>query len=124
MLYRSVNTRYDYNPNEGFTLVTDVHERIKIYNKEGFDWASRELLYYKNLRTAEKITGLKGSTYNLIDGKLIVEKLKKDGIFEENKSKYQLSTKFVMPAVTEGSVIEYEYSLNSPFLTSIDDIQL
>src|SRR5690606_15734582 len=77
VLYRSVNTRYEYSANEGFTLVTDVYERIKIYNKEGFNWASKELLYYKNLRNEEKITGLKASTYNVIDGKLIVEKLKK-----------------------------------------------
>lgn len=29
-----------------------------------------------------------------------------------------------MPAVKEGSVVEYEYSIRSPFLTSIDEIQL
>jgi hypothetical protein len=123
VLYRSVRTYYDYSSN-GFLLVTDVHERVKIYNKEGFDWATKEILYYKNGSDNEYISGLKGYTYNIEDGKMKEEKLKKDGIFDSELTKYQLSTKFTMPAVTEGSVIEYEYSLSSPFVTSIDDIKL
>lgn len=124
VLYRSVNTQYEYNSNQGFTLVTDVYERIKIYNKDGFNWATREINYYKNGSTRENISGLKGNTYNIIDGKLRDEKLKKDGIFEEDKTKYQIGTKFTMPAVTEGSVIEYQYTLRSPFITVIDDVLL
>lgn len=123
VLYRNVNTYYEYS-SSGFALVTNVHERIKIYNKEGFDWATKEILYYQNDREEEYVSGLKAYTYSLKDGKLEEEKLKKDGIFETEISRYQLSTKFTMPAVTEGSVIEYEYSLRSPFITSIDDIIL
>ena len=123
VLYRSVRTYYEYNSN-GFTLVTDVYERVKIYNKDGFEWATKEILYYKNGSSKEYISNLKGFTYNIIDGKLKEEKLKKEGIFDSELSKYQLSTKFTMPAVTEGSVVEYEYSLRSPFVTSIDDMLL
>lgn len=124
VLYRSVSTYYVYRENVGLSLITDVHERIKIYNKDGFEWATKELNYYKNGRTVEAITGLKGYTYNVSGGKLVEEKLKKEGIFKDEKSKYTLRTKFTMPAVTEGSVIEYQYSLHSPFVTSIDDILL
>ena len=60
----------------------------------------------------------------MVGGKLVEDKLKKDGIFEEDVTKYQLRTKITMPAVNEGSVIEYEYSLRSPFVTTIDDIIL
>lgn len=124
VLYRNTNTFYEYYEATGFTLVTEVHERIKIYNKEGFEWANRKVNYYKNGNTREKVTNLKGNTYNIVNGKLVDEKLKKEGIFEEDVSKYQLSTKFTMPAVTEGSVIEYQYVLRSPFLTTIDDLIL
>ncbi len=124
VLYRKVSTYYEYNGNSGFTLVTDVHERIKIYNKDGFEWANQEIVYYQNSGDKEKISGLKAYTYNLIEGKLEEEKLRKENIFEEEINKYRLKTKFAMPAVTEGSVIEYEYSIRSPFLTSIDDITL
>lgn len=123
VLYRKVSTYYQYS-NNGFTLVTDVHERIKIYNKDGFDWATREISQYQDNSNKESISGLKGVTYNLVDGKLVEEKLKKNGIFEEETSKYRLKTRFTMPAVTEGSVIEYEYSLRSPFVTTIDDVVL
>jgi hypothetical protein len=124
VLYRNLKTYYEFNKSSGFVLVTDVHERIKIYNKDGFDWASKEVLYYKNGAKEENISGLKGHTFNFIDGKMVDEKLKKDGIFESENTKYELSTKFTMPAVAEGSVIEYQYSLRSPFVTSIDDMVL
>lgn len=123
ILYRSVRTYYEYTSNS-FTLVTNVHERIKIYNKDGFDWATKEIKFYKNSSAQENVSELKGYTYNIVDGKLRDEKLKKEGIFEQDLSKYQKSVKFTMPAVTEGSVIEFEYSLRSPFVTSIDDIIL
>ena len=37
LLYRNVSTYFEYYPSTGFTLITNVHERIKIYNKDGFD---------------------------------------------------------------------------------------
>ncbi|QED37902.1 DUF3857 domain-containing protein [Antarcticibacterium arcticum] len=124
VLFRNVSTYFEYYPSTGFTLITNVHERIKIYNKEGFDWATREINYYKGANSQETIAGLKGVTYNMVGGKLVEDKLKKDGIFEEDVTKYQLRTKITMPAVNEGSVIEYQYSLRSPFVTTIDDIVL
>lgn len=124
VLYRKVNTYYEISSNAGFTVVTEVHERIKIYNKDGFDWANQEITYYQNGSDKESVSGLKAYTYNIIDGKLEKEKLRKKDIFEEEINKYRLKTKFAMPAVSEGSVIEFEYSLRSPFVTSIDDIAL
>ena len=124
VLYRKVNIYYEFGKHEGFTVVTDVQERIKIYNKDGFDWANQEIIYHQNGSDEERISGLKAYTYNIVDGKLKEEKLRKNGIFDEEVNKYRLKTKFAMPAVSEGSVIEYEYSLRSPFLTTIDDIAL
>ena len=105
-------------------MVTDVHERVKIYNKDGFDWATKKIGYYKNGSATEHVSGLKAFTYNIVDGKLIEEKLNKSNIFEEVFSEFQVYTNFTMPAVTEGSVIEYEYSIRSPFVTSIERIPL
>ena len=36
-LYKYRKSYYAYVENKGFTLVTDVHERIKLYNQDGFD---------------------------------------------------------------------------------------
>lgn len=124
VLYRSQNVSYEYSDHSGFTLVTDVHERIKIYTKEGFDRATKEISYYQNSRDKEKVTSIKGYTYNIKDGKLSEEKLKGNGIFNEEASNYRLITKLTMPAVQEGSVIEYKYTLRSPFVIAIDDTPL
>lgn len=124
VLYRSHNVYYRYDNVGGFTLMTDVHERIKIYTKEGFDWATKEISYYKNSSDKERVSSIKGYTYNVNNGKLTSEKLKKNGIFEEEENDYRLTTKITMPVVQEGSVIEYKYTLSSPFVTSIDETPL
>ena len=124
ILYRSHNVHYELDNTRGFVLVTNVHERIKIYSKEGFDWATKKISAYKNKRDEEEVSSIKGYTYNLKDGKLTEEKLSKDGIFKEDESDYRQITKLTMPVVTEGSVIEYKYTLRSPFVISIDDTPL
>ena len=124
VLFREHKVYYKTSPNSGFTLVTEVHERIKIYNKDGFDWANKEIFYYQNGSDRENVIGIKGYTYNIEDGKLVEEKLRKDGIFDEEVNKYRLKTTLTMPEVKEGSVVEYQYTLESPFLISIDEIPL
>ena len=124
ILFREHRVYYDIQRNSGLSLITEVHERIKIYNKEGFDWATKTISAYQNGTENEEIGSIKGYTYNMVDGKLVDEKLRRNGIFQEEASKYTLKTKFTMPAVSEGSVIEYTYTIRSPFVTSIDDVPL
>ncbi|MCF4102008.1 DUF3857 domain-containing protein [Gillisia sp. M10.2A] len=124
VLYREQNLSYEFSKEKGFELVEEIYERVKIYNKEGFDWATRDIEVYVSGNSKEKITGLKGETYNMVDGKLRSVKLDKDGIFEEEVNKYRNKVKFTMPAIQEGSVIEFKYTRISPFITSIDDIPL
>lgn len=124
VLYREQKTYYKINSRSGFELFTDVHERIKIYNKNGFPWASKEILLFNNGSTKEDISGLKAYTYQMEDGNLEREKLDKDGIFEEEVNEHQTKLKFTMPAVTEGSVIEFRYRIRSPFVTDIDQTLL
>ncbi len=124
VLYREHHISYTFSKNKGFELIEEVFERVKIYNKEGYDWATRELDYYVSNNGKENITGLKGETYNLENGKLTSVKLDKDAIFEEVVSRYKEQVKFTMPAIKDGSVIEFKYVRTSPFITSIDDIPL
>ncbi len=109
---------------EGFTQLREVHERIKIYDKEGFDWATKKIyLYQGGGGKNEKILGLKGATYNLVDGKIVKDKLKKDGIFEEDFNEFTEINTITLPNVKEDAIIEYKYTISSPFL-QIDDMQL
>tara|TARA_R100000935_G_scaffold19234_1_gene36909 strand:+ start:3927 stop:5009 length:1083 start_codon:yes stop_codon:yes gene_type:complete len=124
VLYREVIIYYNYDKNLGFVLITEVHERIKIYNKDGFDWATKEIGLYVSNNREEEVIEIKGETYNIENGKLVSQKLEKDGIFDENENKYRNRKKITMPGIKEGSVIEYKYTITSPFLSSIDKIQL
>ncbi len=123
ILYRETKTDFQYTQDAGWYMVTDYFERIKIYTKEGFEWANETIYLYKG-DGEDKLIGLKGYTYYLdVDGKVEEVKLKSNGIFEEETTKYLSQTKITMPDVREGCVIEYKYTINSPFIFSIDEFR-
>tara|TARA_R110002050_G_scaffold179118_2_gene312359 strand:- start:20765 stop:22795 length:2031 start_codon:yes stop_codon:yes gene_type:complete len=126
VLFRELSIRYVYIQSSGFKVVTDVHERVKIYKKEGFDYATVSEQLYKSDTGSEKesFKSLKAYTYNLVAGKIEETKLKGSDTFTEEVSKYYNKEKFTLPNVKEGSVIEYTYTLESPFSYSIDEIVL
>ena len=49
VLYKSENISFVFSASEGFEQVREVYERIKIYNKEGFDWATKKVRLLKIL---------------------------------------------------------------------------
>lgn len=124
ILYREQVSRFDYSSEDGFYLWTEVFERVKIYNSDGYKWATKAIPMYQGATVEESVSGLKGVTYNLENGSIEKVKLDKDGIFEEERSKYLKLKKFTMPDVKDGSVIEYEYKIKSPFISNIDEFRL
>lgn len=120
VLYREQKTRFEYNSADGFFTITEVFERIKIYDKTGYDWATNSVKLYQGKGGSKvTITGLKGNTYFFNNGKIEKIKLKNDGIFDEKASKYNKIKKFTLPNLSEGCVIEFKYTLNSPFINQI-----
>ncbi|WP_452223337.1 transglutaminase domain-containing protein [Lacinutrix chionoecetis] len=123
VLYREYKIYYNYVQDEGFKKFIEVFERIKIYNKKGFDWGTKtESLYNENNEREEKIFFLKAYTYNLEGGKVVDEKLRKNGIFEEEKNKFWKLFKFTMPDLKEGSIVEYKYTIESPNIDLNEEI--
>ena len=51
VLYKKRRSYFRYTQGQGFELVTEIHERIKIYNKEGYDWATKKYHYTKMVTT-------------------------------------------------------------------------
>ncbi|TXD85365.1 DUF3857 domain-containing protein [Subsaximicrobium wynnwilliamsii] len=123
-LYKYRRTYFTYMQDEGFSLKTEIHERIKIYNQEGFDFATKKFWLHEDGSSREKYESLKGYTYDLVDGKVEDTKLRKDGIFENEKSKYTKEVAFTLPDIKAGCVIEYKYDIISPFISSIDEFEL
>jgi transglutaminase-like putative cysteine protease len=103
---------------EGLTTITRVKTKIKIYKKEGFEWANEEILHYIN---GETVFFSDAITYNLVGDKIEKTKLKKESEFDQNINKYFGNKKIVMPNVREGSIIEYEYIIRSGNFGSLRD---
>lgn len=122
ILYKKRRSYFNYIQGQGFQLVTEIHERIKIYNKEGYDWATKKISLYHGDESERVI--IKANTFNLINGKIEKTKLSKKDIFKENVNKYWKREKFTMPNLTEGCIVEWDYSITSPYYWRIDDMEL
>lgn len=97
--------------------------RIKIYNRnKAEEWLNLEIPLYKSGSSDEYISKISAYTYNLEDGKVIEEKVTKDSKYKSKENKNVNITKFAFPNVKNGSIIEYQYEVVSPFLFSIPDV--
>ena len=122
VLYRNESVSFIFTQSDGFMQERTIHERIKIYNKEGFDWATKKVyLYEGGSRKKEQLKSVKGYSFNLEGGKVKRDKLKNDGIFEEDLNEFTEINTLTLPNVNEGTVIEYTYKITSPFIV-IDDL--
>jgi len=120
--YKNQNTFF-LTINGNTSLITEVHERIKIYKKEGFDYATEYINLYKGRYDEENVSKIKAITYNWVDGKIVEDKLEKDQIFKTEASYNYNRVSFTMPNVQEGSVIEFKYKITSPYIWNIDEFQ-
>ena len=106
-----------------FQIVFERVTRIKILKKAGYDWATVRVPLYHKESQAEKISALKGYTYNLVNGQVVKEKLAAEAMFREEASPNVTVRKFTLPNVREGSIIEYSYLVTSDFLFNFQDWQ-
>ena len=112
---------FDFNTNEGqWENRLKRICRIKIFNDDGYKWATEKISLYDNNKLEQSISQIKGITYNIENGKLQKSKLGKNNIFTEKTSKYYKRVKFTMPNVKEGSVIEFSYTIHSNYNTILD----
>jgi hypothetical protein len=120
VLYDHGSSYLTYVSNE-FKLYFKRHKRIKILKKAGYDYASDLVTIYQSGTEREKVTELKGFTYNLENGKVVKTKLNSESIFDEKISDHLDAKKFTLPNVKEGSVIEFTYTVSSDFLSNLRD---
>ncbi|WNH12833.1 DUF3857 domain-containing protein [Thalassobellus suaedae] len=100
-----------------YDLRTEEKYKIKILNKEGFDKANVTIHLYKSDNNHfERVDDIVATTYNLVNGKVVITKLDKKNIYREEYDENHTLVKFTLPNIKEGSVITYSYSLRSPFM--------
>jgi hypothetical protein len=114
ILFKKGATSFEFSQNDGFSVLTEVTVRIKIYKKEGYDWANKQVAFLTGNGTSkEKVAFSDAITYNLVAGKIEKTKLKSEGEFIEKVNKYWNRKKITLPNVKEGSVIEYKYAIRT-----------
>lgn len=118
-LFEIGKTYFTYKSNSGFSLVTEVNVKIKIYKKEGLEWANK-VVNHSIGDVEEKVMFSKAVTYNLENGKIVKTKASSDSEFKEKINEYWGSRKLVMPNVKVGSIVEYKYELTSPYIYKMD----
>ena len=123
ILYKKERVYFDYNPETGWSQMREAHYRIKIYKKEGLERGTFQVPLYVSGTDGERISGVKGYTFNLANGSVEKVKLKKDGVFQEEVNKYRNKVSITMPEVKEGSVLDIVFDIRSTLYWHMDDFQ-
>ena len=124
ILYRKERVFFTISGNTGFIQHRQVHMRVKIYDKDGMDWANEKVFIYNGSNgNRETLSGLRGYTYNLVDGKVEKDKMSSSATFKEKVGENTMAHSFTLPNVQVGSVIEYKYEISSEFVV-LDDFNL
>ena len=111
------STDFEGNNNGDFTLVFKEHKRILLKSRNAFDDATIKIPIYLGASTVEeeKLDEIETTTYNLENGVIVETKLDKASIFKEKYNKVSTIRKFTFPNIKEGSIIEYKYTIKSPY---------
>ena len=121
ILYREIKTEFKFSETRGWYLTTDYFDRIKIFTKEGANYANKTVNLKKGEEGIDELRRLKAYTYTMKNGKVDRVRLSTVGVIEEEVNKSLMQTKITMPDVREGSVIEIQYAIESPFISNVDE---
>ncbi|GGG53163.1 DUF3857 domain-containing protein [Hymenobacter glacieicola] len=113
-------SRFDYSEG-GFRVIFERVARIKILKKAGYDYATVKVPLYHRGTNEEKLTALRGFTYNLVNGQVVKEKLNSESMFREESTPNITIRKFTMPNVREGPIVEFAYTVASEFTFNFQD---
>lgn len=108
---------------ERFEVNKSVEVRIKIYDKD--KTPNRYLnvaipSYILGVGEKDRISGVRATTYNLENGKVQSTSVKRSDIFTEKINEYVEVQKLAFPNVSNGSIIEYKYNINTRRFFDLD----
>ncbi|MDZ4713973.1 MAG: DUF3857 domain-containing protein [Cytophagales bacterium] len=107
---------------EGYDIRFVHTKRMKVLTRGGIKFATLNINYYhEEPKGTEKVTSIEAFTYNLENGRTVRKALDPTTVFDERLSNRWSTKKFVFPDVKEGSVIEYRYTLETPFHFNLPD---
>jgi hypothetical protein len=100
---------------------TTRQTRIKILNKSAYDRGLVEIPFWVQDNISENIYDIKAIAVNYENGHEIISELNKKDVYKEDINKFWKQKKFAIPDVREGTVIEYTYTIESPWKVHLRD---
>lgn len=98
-------------------LVKEIHRKIKVFDAKKFDYATVEIPYYEgNEYYGEEIKDYKAVTHN----GPVQNFVPNDAFYKTQKSGVGDILKFTFPNVQNGSILEYKYTIVSPYFYDLD----
>ena len=95
-----------------FRLVMEIHRKVKVFDVAKFGSSTVEIPYYVgNGFYEEEVIDYKAITHNGI----LQDVVNKDSFYIIEKSGGRKALKFTFPNVQKGSILEYKYTLVTPF---------
>src|SRR6201996_1076460 len=110
-------SRINLNSDDDLRLFFYYHVRIKILDSKAFNKGNVEIpIYLGDNNDFERVDDIKATTYYKDDnGNVQKSDLDSKNTYTVKQDKHWSTIKFAMPAMRNGSIIEYTYKLTSPY---------
>ena len=107
-LFSKGEMRITYGRNYSF----EIHEKIKILDKEGLEYAHLKIPLSKNFD--ENVSSFKGIVHKIDDQGMVTKiKISKKELFNVDINESYTEERIVFPGVDPGDIIEYKYSVST-----------
>ena len=93
-------------------LIKEYHVKIKILDEKGFDEGTVSIRLIKGESSSEKLSKIKAVTHN---GEEHTNVLPSE-MYDKDINEYRTEKSFTFPKLQKGSIIEYTYTIQSPFI--------
>ncbi len=109
----------------GFNKMMENKVRIKVLKQEGTEYANVSIFYHNNANKNDDykdvVNKIEATAFNMENGKMVATKMKSNLVFRERVNDETMVVKFAIPQVKAGTVIEYEYKIQTDNIYSIGD---
>lgn len=105
-----------FNSGSDYNLVFEHHVKIKIFKKEGLEYANIEIPLYKLSEfQREKLKVFEAVSFNEENGSVRQTNVGIGNTFTDQKNKKYDIVKVAIPNVRVGSIVEFKYTIETPF---------
>jgi hypothetical protein len=105
-----------YVDSDELNLRFEYHVKIKILKPSGLKYGDVELYLHRQEGKGETVNWFHASTFNLEKGKIVESKMDERKPMRQELNTYTVVQSYALPNVKVGSLVEYTYHIESPWL--------